>query len=162
MAAGRCLCESAVVAWSLCAHPSRWRGEPSQCVSARRAPSPSRTAPARVCAAGRPESRTQDITNNLTGCDSAATLAGKKTLKSERKADDVDARDASNPQAVTEYVNDMCVSGATRSRGRRRARANETADGRAAPSAVRASRPALRRGAASGTRTSGRRSSRRA
>ena len=48
-----------------------------------------------------------DITNNLTGCDSAATLAGKKTLKSERKADDVDARDASNPQAVTEYVNDM-------------------------------------------------------
>ena len=28
-------------------------------------------------------------------------------LKSERKADDVDARDASNPQAVTEYVNDM-------------------------------------------------------
>ena len=56
-------------------------------------------------------------------------MGTKKTLKSERKADDVDARDASNPQvrtpslphrvrngdardasnpqAVTEYVNDM-------------------------------------------------------
>ena len=39
-------------------------------------------------------------------------LAGKKTLKSERKPDDVDARDASNPQAVTEYVNDMRAPGA--------------------------------------------------
>ena len=38
-------------------------------------------------------------------------LAGKKTLKSERKPDDVDARDASNPQAVTEYVNDMRAPG---------------------------------------------------
>ena len=45
-----------------------------------------------------------DITN---AGDSVAALAGKKPLKSERKADDVDARDASNPQAVTEYVNDM-------------------------------------------------------
>jgi cyclin B len=47
-----------------------------------------------------------DITN---AGDSVAALAGKKPLKSERKADDVDARDASNPQAVTEYVNDMYV-----------------------------------------------------
>ena len=39
-----------------------------------------------------------DITN---AGDSVAALAGKKPLKSERKADDVDARDASNPQAVT-------------------------------------------------------------
>ena len=45
-----------------------------------------------------------DITN---AGDSVAALAGKKPLKSERKADDVDARDASNPQAVTEYVNAM-------------------------------------------------------
>ncbi|KAJ1459441.1 cyclin-like protein [Pelagophyceae sp. CCMP2097] len=50
----------------------------------------------------------QDITNSLAESGSVATLPGtKKTLKSERKADDVDARDASNPQAVTEYVNDM-------------------------------------------------------
>jgi|Transcript_32667 cyclin B len=50
----------------------------------------------------------QDITNAaLSGADSTAALGTKKTLKSERKADDVDARDASNPQAVTEYVNDM-------------------------------------------------------
>ena len=49
-----------------------------------------------------------DITNAaLSGADSTAALGTKKTLKSERKADDVDARDASNPQAVTEYVNDM-------------------------------------------------------
>jgi cyclin B len=48
-----------------------------------------------------------DITN--AGADPVAALGGKKPLKSERKADDVDARDASNPQAVTEYVNDMYV-----------------------------------------------------
>ena len=55
----------------------------------------------------RPPSRA-DITNAaLSGADSTAALGTKKTLKSERKADDVDARDASNPQAVTEYVNDM-------------------------------------------------------
>lgn len=48
-----------------------------------------------------------DITNGIQSTDAAAALGGKKTLKSERKADDVDARDATNPQAVTEYVNDM-------------------------------------------------------
>jgi cyclin B len=50
-----------------------------------------------------------DITNGIQSTDAAAALGGKKTLKSERKADDVDARDATNPQAVTEYVNDMYV-----------------------------------------------------
>jgi len=50
----------------------------------------------------------QDITNSLAESGSVATLPGsKKTLKSERKADDVDARDASNPQAVTDYVEEM-------------------------------------------------------
>ncbi|KAJ8604708.1 hypothetical protein CTAYLR_006544 [Chrysophaeum taylorii] len=51
-----------------------------------------------------------DITNdanNRSAASEAATAPGKKPLKSDRKADDVDARDATNPQACTDYVNDM-------------------------------------------------------
>ena len=42
-----------------------------------------------------------DITNR-DGSETATNAGAKKALKSERKADDIDARDAKNPQAVTE------------------------------------------------------------
>lgn len=49
----------------------------------------------------------QDITNNRESETATSLPPGKKPLKSDRKPDDVDARDAENPQACTDYVNDM-------------------------------------------------------
>mmetsp|Transcript_17541 Transcript_17541/g.22878 ORF Transcript_17541/g.22878 Transcript_17541/m.22878 type:complete len:305 (-) Transcript_17541:465-1379(-) len=62
----------------------------------------------------------KDITtsaNNGTASE-AATRVGKKPLKSERKPDEIDARDANNPQACTEYVNDMYAHFRVKEEGR--------------------------------------------
>lgn len=84
-------------AWSSC------RAAPSKCVALARSTDPRRA---------------QDITNdtnNRSASEAATALpAGKKPLKSDRKPDDVDMRDATNPQACTEYVNDMYVGTVSR------------------------------------------------